>query len=73
MAVLFDRPTPLAGEVGMANWLQMFAGSLLADVPPGGRSAVIQAVEEQLRPTLYRDGNWFADYRRLRLVAFKLE
>lgn len=72
VAVLFDRPTPLSGEAGIANWLQMFAGSLLAGVPLEERSAVIQAVEDQLRPTLYRDGGWFADYRRLRLVAFKL-
>lgn len=72
VAVLFDRPTPLAGKAGMANWLQMFADGLLSGVPQEGRSAVIQAVEEQLRPTLYRDGSWFADYRRLRVVAFKL-
>lgn len=70
-AVLFDRPTPLEGETGMANWLQMFADNVLSTVPPEMRSTVIAAVETQLRPTLYRDGTWFADYRRLRLVATK--
>jgi len=28
-------------------------------------------VETRLRPKLFRDGQWVADYRRLRLVACK--
>lgn len=71
-AMLFDRLTPLEGETGMANWLRMFVGSLWVDVPQEERSAVLQAVEDRLRPTLYCNGRWFADYRRLRVVATKI-
>jgi trans-aconitate methyltransferase len=71
-AVLFDRPTPLEGERGLRNWLDMFASPWLSAVPAGQRGAVVDHVERLLRPSLYRDGTWTADYRRLRIVAIKL-
>ena len=71
-AVLFDRPTPLeGGSAGMVNWIEMFAGGFLSGLSDDVRSQVINSVEERLRPTLYRDGNWSADYRRIRVVAIK--
>jgi SAM-dependent methyltransferase len=69
-AWLFDRPTQLAdGDRGLRNWLSMFWPDL--PVPEGRREAVLDRAEALLRPTLYRDGAWFADYRRLRVVAVK--
>lgn len=65
----FDRPTPLEGERGMRDWLDMFGGPLLATVPGTERNAVCARIVERLRPTLFRDGTWFADYVRLRIVA----
>ncbi|WP_293176546.1 MULTISPECIES: class I SAM-dependent methyltransferase [unclassified Microcoleus] len=71
-AVLFDRPTPLeGGSAGMVNWIEMFAGGFLSGLSPFVRSRAIKQVEERLRPALYRDGNWSADYRRIRVVAVK--
>jgi len=71
-AVLFDRPTPLeGGSAGMANWIKMFAGGFLSGLSDDVRSHVIRTVEEHLRSVLYRDGNWNADYRRIRIVAVK--
>ena len=71
-AVLFDRPTPLeGGSAGMANWIKMFAGGFLSGLSNDVRSHVIRTVEEHLRSVLYRDGNWNADYRRIRIVAVK--
>ncbi|MEH1910832.1 class I SAM-dependent methyltransferase [Nostoc sp.] len=71
-AILFPRPTPLAeGEAGMANWIQMFASSFLAELSGEQHTQVIHAVEEQLKPTLYQQGTWTADYRRIRIVAIK--
>jgi trans-aconitate methyltransferase len=71
-AVLFDRPTPLeGGSAGMVNWIEMFAGEFLSGLSEDVRSQVMNAVEERLRPALYRDGNWIADYRRIRVVAVK--
>jgi hypothetical protein len=68
-ALLFDRPTALEGEQGMRRWVEMFGDDTLAAVPPDRREEFLGAVEERLRPVLYRDGTWYADYRRLRVVA----
>lgn len=71
-ATLFDRPTELAdGASGLRNWMEMFSGAHLAKVGPGRREQFLQRVEDILRPKLFRDGSWCADYRRLRLVAVK--
>lgn len=72
-SILFDRPTPLeAGNTGLWNWFQMFANGILSHIPVEEHPAVIQAVETQLRPKLYRDHQWTADYRRLRIIARKV-
>ena len=70
-ATLFARPTPLEGESGMVNWLKMFRNSVLAAFSEDTQAKILANVEEQLRPTLYKNGTWFADYRRLRIVAIK--
>ncbi len=71
-AHLFDRPTKLEGDDGMRNWLEMFAGSWLASLAEEIRQNVLQRAVELLRATQWQDGQWFADYRRLRVVAKKL-
>lgn len=71
-ATLFERPTRLEdGEKGLQNWIEMFANSILQAIPATKRSSFIQQIENQLRPELYRDGTWFADYKRIRIVASK--
>jgi trans-aconitate 2-methyltransferase len=66
-ATLFDRPTALTG--GLEDWIAMFRGSLLAGMPEERREAFVRQVEEYAKPALWRDGQWFADYRRLRITA----
>lgn len=70
-AVLFDRPTPLTGELGMVNWLHMFAHSWIQSLLPDQQQTLVRSIAEQLRPKLYRDGIWIADYRRIRIIAVK--
>ena len=71
-AAFFYRPTSLeGGDGGIHNWIDMFAGDFLIGIPVGKRTDVIQNVENQLRPNLYRDGTWFADYRRIRVFGVK--
>lgn len=70
-AVLFDRPTPLENDAGMANWIRMFGSRFLEGLSDRQQTEVIQAIEDRLKPTLYRDGKWWADYRRIRVVARK--
>ncbi len=68
-AFLFDRPTLLEGEEGLRHWVEMFVGGLLDQVRLADHEEFFRHVEDVARPTLYRDGKWFADYRRLRIVA----
>ena len=71
-ARLYDRPTLLdGGEDGLAGWLMMFGDSFLQGLSPDERDAVVSGVAERLRATLLRDGNWYADYRRLQVVAIR--
>lgn len=67
MLAYFDRPTPLQGEEGIRNWLRMFGSPFLNDVPDSAR--VMARTEEILRPAAFRNGVWYLDYRRLRVVA----
>jgi trans-aconitate 2-methyltransferase len=60
-------------ERGLREWLEMFAGAYFAEVPNARREGLIAAVEAKLRPTLWREGAWWADYRRLRIKAVKLK
>ena len=71
-ALLFDRPTPLTeGENGLRHWIEMFAAALFRSVPVETKPLIVEKVEQQLRPTLYQNDQWIADYRRLRIMAHK--
>jgi SAM-dependent methyltransferase len=70
-ATLFDRPTPLEGPDGLKAWVRMFARALLDAVPLERQEELLRKVEEEARPELFRDGGWFADYRRLRVSAVR--
>jgi trans-aconitate 2-methyltransferase len=72
-AMLFDRPTPLEGEEeGMRNWLKMFAQGIFNDISLEKKEEILHKVEEKLRTKLYQNNTWFADYRRIRIVAKKV-
>ena len=68
-AALFDRPTALEGGArGLANWFAMFGGPLHEELR---QPAFVELVEQFAAPHLLRDGVWFLDHRRLRVVARK--
>jgi len=69
-AALFDRMTKLEDD-GMSNWIRVFGGVFLNAVEEGRRDEFLRLVNELAAPQLLRDGVWYADYRRLRLVAVK--
>ena len=72
LVALFDRPTALAdGAEGLRNWICMFGGAYLSKAGESRREEFLRRVEERLRPRLFRDGQWWLDYRRLRIVACK--
>jgi trans-aconitate methyltransferase len=70
-AVLFDRLTPLEGDNGMEQWLRQFASYYFAALPREGATQAAEEIINELRPHLFKEGRWHADYRRLRVSAVK--
>lgn len=67
---LFPRPTPLPGDLD--GWLETFAQPHTSALPAAKRKEFISEVIELLRPVLCdENGNWRADYVRLRFSATK--
>lgn len=72
LATLMERPTPLNdGEKGLKHWLKMFAGNFFLGIPPSQQLNIITDIETRLRPQLFKNGSWIADYKRIRIVATK--
>jgi trans-aconitate methyltransferase len=66
---LIPRPTPLEAG-GMADWLRTFRRGVLERLPEELRNTVVEETTALLAPALRdEDGNWTADYVRLRFVA----
>jgi SAM-dependent methyltransferase len=68
----FDLPTPLKSEDGLRQWFIQFLPHHLGGLDDATREAVLAATEAVLKPTIWRNGAWWADYRRLRVVAEKM-
>jgi len=67
----FDRPTPLHGENGVKNWIEMFAGSLFNSLTNETKNLIFTNVENNLKNVIYKNGIWFADYKRIRVIGIK--
>ncbi len=68
----FARPTPLSPGDTAADWWRMFGPSVLAPFPDETRAAVLARTDELLRERLAdAEGQWFADYARLRFTAVR--
>ena len=67
---LIPRPTPLPGDI--SDWLDTFAESFIFALPAEERAQIVAEVRETRRPKLCdAQGQWTADYVRLRFVAIK--
>ena len=67
----FDRPTKLDGEDGLRNWFTMFSASFFENVDAAQKERIYAAAIERLRPLLVHDNIWYADYKRIRIIAEK--
>ncbi len=67
----FKRETPLTGENGMKNWINMFGSFFFLNIDELQAESVINRAIEYLKKTNYRDNTWYADYMRLRIKAIK--
>jgi trans-aconitate methyltransferase len=65
---LIPRPTPL--PTGMRGWLETFARPFVSGLDRSEQDRILDSAVELLRPALCdSEGNWTADYVRLRFVA----
>jgi trans-aconitate 2-methyltransferase len=72
LVAMFDRATPLeGGAAGLKDWFAMFGARLMEGLAPGSHAEFFRLVEGYAEPLLLRQGQWVADYRRLRIVARK--
>jgi trans-aconitate methyltransferase len=69
---LFDRLTKLEGEDAIVDWFRIFGEAIEADVDEDCFAKAVRIAQKSLEPTMKRDGVWYADYRRLRVVATRL-
>jgi len=71
-AVHFDHPPLLeGGESGLKHWLHMFCDDFFQTTTAIERETMMDQIAEKLKPVLYQNGTWFADYRRIRIRAVK--
>ncbi len=71
-AELYERPTELADEdTGIKDWLSMFATPFFRGVNDSDVQDIVNETQESLRADLFRNGKWFADYKRIRIVAHR--
>lgn len=68
---LFDRPTPLVGENGMYEWINQFAQHAFKNLTEVESEPLKKLAVDLLRSDFYENGQWKADYRRLRVKAIK--
>jgi trans-aconitate methyltransferase len=68
---LIPRPTLLPTDIH--GWLQTFAQAFLTPLPSEDHAACLTAIAASLKPHLCDSaGQWFADYVRLRFMAWKM-
>lgn len=68
----YERPTELVDEdTGLQDWIRMFALPFFEGVEAEKVKTIIAEVEQKVKPTLFKEGKWFADYKRIRVVAQK--
>ncbi|WP_342572982.1 methyltransferase domain-containing protein [Paenibacillus sp. FSL R5-0749] len=64
-----DQFTPF--KPGARKWLDSFAEYLFSGIAPAEQDVIMEAVEKKVQPQLMRDGQWYLDRSRLRVVAMK--
>jgi len=68
----YDRPTKLKdSESGIVDWIKMFGKVFFAKVSNKDVEEISQEVQDELKDKMFIDNNWYADYKRIRIVAFK--
>jgi trans-aconitate methyltransferase len=68
----FDRPTLLQdGRAGVAKWLNMFGDAFFEGIDETEKEQILAEITNLVEPYYNKNGDWYADYVRLRFVAVK--
>ncbi|MEO0332470.1 MAG: methyltransferase domain-containing protein, partial [Bacteroidota bacterium] len=67
----FHRDTALV-EDGIKAWIKMFAERWLTDIEADRHEELLEVTQESLQAALYHEDTWYADYKRLRILAVKV-
>jgi len=70
-ATHYDRPTLLEGPDGVKNWFKMFGTPFFEGIPEEEIERILNMTQDELRSTHLREGNWYADYKRIRVIAVR--
>lgn len=71
-AALFDRETLLQDQAkGVKKWIMMFASDFFIGIKEAQQQIILQELTQKLEPCYQRNGEWYADYKRLRFIAVK--
>lgn len=71
-AHLYDRPTVLESlNSGIKDWILMFGEHFFKGVSEGDMQVILNEVQDDVKDTCFKDGKWYADYRRIRIHAVK--
>ena len=70
-ARLFERPTEQKGENGVEEWIRMFLKTPFEGMAENQKNEIIAETVNDLKPILYKNGKWYADYVRIRIKAVK--
>lgn len=71
-AIHFDRPTKMKdGENGLNLWLTGSVDDFFMGFSLEEKKKVIEKISMEARDELFKDGSWYIDYKRLRLMAIK--
>ena len=72
LAEHFDRPTELSdAHSGIKDWISMFGEKFFEGVANGHIDEIKNEVQERVKDKCFVDGKWFADYKRIRVIATK--
>lgn len=67
----FDRPTPLKGANGIKDWFLMFTDNFFSNISATEKEIILEEIQSTLKPTHFINGQWVADYKRIRVMAIK--
>ena len=71
-ATHYDRETELKDSTNaIKDWVKMFGSSFLKNIDRNVADKLLTEIQDSLRATNFRSNKWYADYKRLRVVAVK--